>query len=154
MTQGKWWSWYAYEDDDAHVIHVKDATIKLGCYSNDFVIDTLPWGGIATVCLGGTTDDVPRSTGSVTCSDKSARFVCVWGVGWGGEEGAAWIWGARWGRGDGAVFCRFSWFLVVFGAFLLSGAWLDLGALAPDDWALLVFADAPVYCHKNQSSMG
>jgi len=31
--QGKWWSWYAYEDDDAQVMHVNDATITLGCYS-------------------------------------------------------------------------------------------------------------------------
>jgi hypothetical protein len=30
-----------------------------------------------TVSLGGTTDDVPRSTGSVICSDTSAGPACV-----------------------------------------------------------------------------
>jgi hypothetical protein len=44
--------------------------------------------------------------------------------------------------------------LVLSGAFLLGGAWLDWGASAPDDWALLVSANALVCYHKNQSSIG
>ena len=31
------------------------------------------------VCSGGTTDDGPRSIGSVICSDTSAGASCVWG---------------------------------------------------------------------------
>jgi len=30
MTQGEWWSWYAYEDDDAHVMHVKECNHNTG----------------------------------------------------------------------------------------------------------------------------
>jgi len=44
---------------------------------NDFVIGTLPRGGIATVCSGRMADDVPRSGGSVICSDTSAGSICV-----------------------------------------------------------------------------
>jgi hypothetical protein len=45
MTQGKWWSWYAYEDDDAHVMYVNDATITLGCYmrsQHNSYVETVP----------------------------------------------------------------------------------------------------------------
>ena len=30
MSQGKWWSWYAYEDDYAHAMHVKGRNHKTG----------------------------------------------------------------------------------------------------------------------------
>jgi len=30
MTQGKWWSWYAYEDDDTHVMHVEGRNHNTG----------------------------------------------------------------------------------------------------------------------------
>jgi len=30
MTQGKWWSSYAYEDDDTHVMHVKEYNHNTG----------------------------------------------------------------------------------------------------------------------------
>ena len=44
---------------------------------NNFMIGILPWGGMVIVYSGGTADEVPRSTGSVTCSDTSARSAWV-----------------------------------------------------------------------------
>ena len=102
---------------------------------NDSVISTLPWGGIAIVCSGGTADDVPKSVGSVIWPDTSAGPACggegtscVWGSDWGGE-GATWIGDAGRGGEDGAIFYRFGWVLVLFGPFLLCGAWLGWGHL-------------------------
>jgi len=72
-------------------------------------------------CSGGTTDDVPRSTGSLVYSDTSASISCVWGYDGGGGD----VTGIREaGRGgeDSAVLCRFGWVLVLFGPFLLGGA--------------------------------
>lgn len=121
---------------------------------NDFVIRTLPWRGMAIVYSRGTTDNVPRSTRSVVWPHTSAGPACagggtscVWGSDWGGE-GATWIRDAGWGGEDGVVFYRFGWDLVLFGLFLLGGAWLGWGASAPDVRILLVFADAPVCCYK------
>ena len=73
------------------------------------------------VCSGGTTDDVPRSTGSVICSDTSAGISCVWGSDGGGEDVTG-IGEAGRGGEDGAVLYRFGWVLVLFGPFLLGGA--------------------------------
>jgi len=82
----------------------------------------------------GTTDDVPRSTGSSICSDASAGASCGWGPDRGGEgtscvrgtdwegEDAIWIGDTRRGGEDGVVFSRFDWVLVLFGPFLLAGA--------------------------------
>ena len=82
----------------------------------------------------GTTDDVPRSTGSAICLETSAGASCGWGTGRGGE-GTSCVWGfggegddATWigdtgrGREDGAVLWRFGWVLVLLGPFLLVGA--------------------------------
>jgi len=73
------------------------------------------------VYSGGTTDDVPRLTGSVICSDTSAGISCVWGSDGSGED-ATRIGEAKLGGEDGAVLCRFGWVLVLFGPFLLGGA--------------------------------
>ena len=120
---------------------------------NDPVTDTLPWGGMAIVWSGGTTEDVPRLTGSVVCPGTSTGSAgggegasCGWGTGRGGE-GATWIGDAGWGGEDGVVFCRFGWVLVLFWPFLFGGAWLGWGASTPDAWMLLVFANAPVCCY-------
>jgi len=40
---------------------------------------------MVVVCSGGTTDDVPRSVGSATCSEISAGASCCWGACRGGE---------------------------------------------------------------------
>ena len=124
---------------------------------NDPVIGILPWGGMAIVWSGGIADDVPRSTRSMVCLDTSAGSACGGegaSCGWGtdrGGEGATWIGDAGWGGEDGAIFCRFGWVLVLFGPFLLGGAWQGWGASAPDAWVFLVFADAPVCYFKNQN---
>jgi len=73
------------------------------------------------VCSGEMTDDMPRSTGSVICSDTSAGIFCVWGSDGRGEHVTR-IREAGRGGEDGTVPCRFGWVLVLFGPFLLGGA--------------------------------
>jgi len=55
--------------------------------SDNYMIGTLPWGGMVIVCSRGTTDDVPRSARSTICSGTSAGASCGWGTGRGGDFG-------------------------------------------------------------------
>ena len=109
-----WWNIFNWKLPRVTIVFMKKVI------GNDSVVDTLPWGGMVTVSLGGTADDVSRSAGSVICSDTSAGPACVWGADW-GREGTSCVWGTGWtgeegvarigdagrGREDGVVFCRF-----------------------------------------------
>jgi len=72
MTQGKWWSWYAYQDDDAHVMHVNDATITLGCYNHRPLLELLSLHRLvpnAPPPLASSSSS-PSSTSASPCSDE------------------------------------------------------------------------------------